>query len=234
MKKIKTIAFDADDTLWVNEPIFTKTQERCSKIMENYVNSSISQTKLYETEIKNLKLFGYGIKGFMLSMIETAIELSEGKVTGSEIQKIIDLGKEMIAHPVHLLENIKQTLEILKDDYELMIITKGDLFDQESKIARSGIADCFKKIEIVSEKDLATYANILFRHKIDKESFLMIGNSLKSDILPICELGARAVHIPFHTTWAHEMISVQKSKNLIYQELADVSLLPQYLDTLKN
>jgi putative hydrolase of the HAD superfamily len=231
MSNLRVIAFDADDTLWVNEPIFTEAQERCKAVLEPYVKAEVLETQLYQTEIRNLKLFGYGIKGFMLSMIETAIELSEGKVSGAEIQQLIDLGKEMLQHPVQLLPNVAETIEQLGQAYELMIVTKGDLFDQESKIARSGIADYFSKVEIVSEKDEKNYASILKRNQINPDEFMMVGNSLKSDILPVCKIGARAVHIPFHITWAHETIEQHHVEGLSYQELADISLLPALLQS---
>ena len=234
MVNIKIIAFDADDTLWVNEPIFTKTQEACKSLLKKYIDPAVLEEKLYSTEVKNLKLFGYGVKGFTLSMIETAIELSEGKITGQEIQSIIALAKEMVQHPVELLPNIKSTLEQLQDQYELMIITKGDLFDQESKIARSGIADYFNRIEIVSEKDEQTYQDLFRRHNIELHHFLMLGNSLKSDVLPIIKLGGQAIHIPFHTTWVHETVPQNTQEALDYVTLKDVSLLPQYLDKLQS
>ncbi len=229
----KIIAFDADDTLWVNEPIFVKTQDRCKELLSLYVEPERMDEKLYETEMKNLRLFGYGIKGFMLSMIETAIELSDGKIIGSEIQRIVDLGKEMLEHPIHLLPNVKETINALKEDFELMVITKGDLFDQESKVARSGLADYFSRIEIVSEKDPATYDGVFSRNNIDVKEVLMIGNSLKSDVLPVCELGGRAIHIPYHTTWAHETVSTHHANGFEYDELADISMLPEFLKGLK-
>ncbi|MEZ4935787.1 MAG: HAD family hydrolase [Saprospiraceae bacterium] len=229
----KILAFDADDTLWVNEPIFVNTQDQCKELLSQYVLPEKMEEKLYATEMKNLRLFGYGVKGFMLSMIETAIELSEGKITGSEIQKIVDLGKDMLEHPIQLLPNVKVTIEQLNGDYDLMVITKGDLFDQESKVARSGLADYFSKIEIVSEKDVPTYHAVFSRNKINVQELLMIGNSLKSDILPICELGGHAIHIPFHTTWVHEKVSSHHTNGFEYGELADISLLPDYLNGLK-
>ena len=229
MKNITTIAFDADDTLWVNEPIYTKTQEKCKSIIASFVDPEVLEEKLYQTEIKNLRLFGYGIKGFMLSMIETAIELSEGKITGEEIQQIIDLGKDMIEHPVNVLPNVKESLEQLHHEFELMIITKGDLFDQESKIARSGLAHYFSKVEIVSEKDELTYKNVLTKHHIDIQEFIMIGNSLKSDVLPIFNLGGTAIHIPFHTTWQHETVEAHQFNGIEYHELPDISLVSDYL-----
>ncbi|MDJ1506612.1 HAD family hydrolase [Xanthocytophaga agilis] len=230
MKKIKVIAFDADDTLWVNEPIFTKTQKEFKTLLEPYLTGDEIDTKLYNAEIRNLRLFGYGVKGFMLSMIETAIELTQGKITGSEIQRIIDLGKEMIEHPIEVLPNVEETIKLLQDQYELMVITKGDLFDQESKIARSGLGIYFSKVEIVSEKNEQSYLNIIRKNNIIADEFIMIGNSLKSDILPVCKIGAHAVHIPFHVTWAHELVETHQIEGVAYQELADISLLPELLN----
>lgn len=219
--KLRVIAFDADDTLWENETIFNRTQEKCKGILKGYVDPHVIDNKIYQTEINNLAIFGYGVKGFTLSMIETAIELSEGRVTGKEIQKLIDLGKDMLAHPIDLIDGVQETIDTLsrETDYELMIITKGDLFDQESKIARSGLADYFGRIEIVSEKDDETYRELLKRHHIAVEEFLMIGNSLKSDILPICRLGGQAVHIPFHTTWGHEVVETHHLEGYEYHEI---------------
>ncbi len=207
MNEIKTIAFDADDTLWVNEPIFTNTRLRFEELLANYISQESLENELYNVERRNLSLFGYGIKGFMLSMIETAIELTDGKVSGAHLQQVIDMGKEMLAHPVHLLPGVEETVLQLKEDYNVVMITKGDLFDQENKIARSGIAQHFGWIEIVSEKDEASYQEVFHKYQVDADSFLMVGNSLKSDILPICNLGARAIHIPFHDTWQHELIA---------------------------
>jgi putative hydrolase of the HAD superfamily len=226
----RTIAFDADDTLWHNESIFHKTTLTFKDLVSHYVSPKVLEGKLYEVERRNLALFGYGIKGFMLSMIETIIELSEGKVNAIEIQQIIDLGKYMLTHPIHVLAGVEETILALKDDYKLIVITKGDLLDQESKIARSGLADYFEQIEIVSEKDEKTYAEILKRSKIDINNFLMIGNSLKSDILPICNLGGKAVHIPYHLTW--ELDKVEKPHHFNeqhYVTLESVTLLPQFL-----
>lgn len=229
----KTIAFDADDTLWHNESIFHETTQTFKDLVAHYIAPEFLEERLYTIERRNLALFGYGIKGFMLSMIETVIELSEGKVTGSEIQQIIDLGKYMLTHPVHVLAGVEETIIALKDDYQLMVITKGDLLDQEGKIARSGLADYFEYIEIVSEKEEKTYQEVLKRNKIDLNDFLMIGNSLKSDILPICNLGGRAVHIPYHLTW--ELDKVDKAHVFNEQHFAmleSISLLPQFLEEI--
>ena len=232
MSPFKVIAFDADDTLWVNEPIFTETQEKFKAIVGPYLHPDGKDLEdiLYQTELRNLRLFGYGIKGFTLSMIETGIEISRGKMTATEIAQVIEMGKEMLEHPVELLPGVRETIEGLQGRYELMVITKGDLFDQESKLARSGIADLFQRIEVVSEKDEPTYQEVLQRNGGDMSTFLMVGNSLKSDILPICRLGGRAVHIPFHTTWQHEQLEQHRIDGHDYAELPDISLLPGFLE----
>ena len=231
---INTIAFDADDTLWMNEPIFIKTEELCQKIISRYTPQENIKDQIYQTEIRNLELFGYGVKGFTLSMIETAIELTAGKITGIEIQELIDLGKDMLKHPVHLLPGVEETIKKLAPDYELLIITKGDLFDQESKVARSGLADLFDHVEIVSEKNPTAYQAIIDRYHINKQEFLMIGNSLKSDILPVIELGASAIHIPYHTTWVHETVAAHHLNGVEYDELSSVEYLPNLLQRVSQ
>lgn len=226
---IKYLALDADDTLWMNEPIFVRTQDACRDIIGKYVsNPKEMDSKLYEYEKKNLRLFGYGIKGFLLSMIETVVELSEGKVSGIEIQQIIDLGKEMLEHPVHLLETVEKSVKTLSEYFVLMVITKGDLFDQENKLARSGIADYFQIVEVVSEKNEVTYRNLLERHNIPAEQFLMVGNSLKSDVLPVLQAGGHAIHIPYHTTWELEKVSEHKLADYTYTELGRMSELVDF------
>lgn len=229
MKNITVIAFDADDTLWVNEPIYPKTEERCKEILEPYLSPKELSEKLYETEMKNLKLFGYGAKSFVLSLIETAVELSDGRVTGEEIHRIISLGKEMLKHPVELLSGVEETVRSLKEEYTLMILTKGDLLDQESKIARSGLDPHFDFFEIVSDKTPSTYSHILSHYNISPSEFLMVGNSLKSDVLPVREIGGHAVHIPFHTTWDHEIVDLDESQKNGYHELEDITLVPKLL-----
>ena len=228
-KNIRTIAFDADDTLWVNEPIFQQTQAKLKALLAGYGSEAELDERLYETEHKNLRLFGYGIKGFILSMIETAVQLTDGKVSGATIHQVIEMGKEMLEHPIELLDGVEETIKALAPYYELMIITKGDLFDQESKIARSGLADHFKRIEIVSEKDEATYQGVFRRHALRMEEVLMVGNSLKSDILPICKLGGKAIHVPFHTTWVHEQLASHQVDGFEYDE---IDKLPQLVRLL--
>ncbi|WP_281648554.1 HAD family hydrolase [Parendozoicomonas sp. Alg238-R29] len=223
------IAFDADDTLWPNEPYFRDAEKEIIKLLERYYRGDNLLEHLYQQEIKNLHIFGYGAKGFSLSMIESVIELSEGMVNGAEIQKIIDLGKSIMTYPINLIEGVHETLEELKD-YPLMLITKGDLFDQESKIARSGLGDYFQAVEIVSEKNDETYLRLLQRYNIKPENFWMIGNSLKSDVLPIDRIGGTGVHIPFESTWQHETVSEDHAAEHNYHELQSIRELPMLIE----
>lgn len=230
LSPIRYLALDADDTLWMNEPIFVKTQDACRDIADDYISDPKElDEKLYEYEKKNLRLFGYGIKGFVLSMIETVIELSNGQATGQQIQQIIDLGKEMLDHPVHLLETVRESVKMLSEQYTLLVITKGDLFDQENKLARSGIADYFDIVEVVSEKNEETYRDLLKRHSIPTEQFLMAGNSLKSDVLPVLQAGGHAIHIPYHTTWEMEKVAEHQLAGYNYLELGRLSELVDLL-----
>ncbi|MEO1053812.1 MAG: HAD family hydrolase [Bacteroidota bacterium] len=222
MDRIKVIAFDADDTLWMNEPLFNKVHEQYAELLSHYMPPEELADKLYGAELRNLKIFGYGAKGFMLSLIETAIEVTEEKISAIEIQRIIDWGKELVEHPIHLLEGVEEVLESVHHDYQLMVLTKGELFHQETKIARSGLSRYFQHVEIVSEKNEATYEEILNRYRIQKEEFLMIGNSLKSDVLPVVNIGAKAIHVPYHTTWHHEMVDDKHIENKDYLELGNI------------
>lgn len=201
---VLTVAFDADDTLWHNESLFAVRQEQIQRLLAPYADAATLSQRLLETEKRNLRLFGYGVKGFTLSMIESAIEVSEGKVSASEIQQILEAGKSLLAHPIELLPGVRETLETLSKRYNLMMITKGDLFHQESRIAMSGLGSLFSAIEVVSEKDEATYARILRRYHVQPADFVMVGNSIRSDILPVIALGARAIHIPYEITWELE------------------------------
>ncbi|MEL7163178.1 MAG: HAD family hydrolase, partial [Bacteroidota bacterium] len=207
--------------LWANENVFVNAKDRCLELLAPYLPPGLAlEEALYRFERQNLALFGYGIKGFMLSMIETAIQLSVGKISGAEIQRIIDLGKEMLVHPVELLPYVREAIDHLEDHFQLLVITKGDLFDQENKLARSGIGHHFPVVEIVSEKNPATYRSILERHAIDSARFLMIGNSLKSDVLPVLEAGGRAIHLPYEYTWVHERTAVEATPD--YWEAASL------------
>lgn len=224
------IAFDADDTLWHTEELYVGTQDRFKQLLAPYHSAEWIDQKLYATEMRNLRVFGYGVKGFALSMIETAIELTEGRISGAEIQGLIDLAREMLAADVRLLDHVAETVAALAERYPLMIITKGDLFDQETKVARSGLGPLFKHVEIVSDKTEASYAALLARHQVAPERFLMVGNSLRSDVLPVVKLGAKAVHIPYHLTWAHELISETQVGEGRYLTLDHVGLLPALLE----
>ena len=197
---ISTIGFDADDTLWHNESIFHLTQTQFYTLLKDYGERDHMMARLFEVERRNLGIYGYGVKGFTLSMIETAIELTRGAVPAKTIEQILALGRAMLEHPVEPLPGTQETLAQLKGRYRLIMITKGDLLNQEQKLARSGLGDYFDAIEIVSEKDASTYRRI-FR---EPERAAMIGNSMRSDILPAIEAGLWAVHIPYHLTWAHE------------------------------
>jgi len=206
-KRELTIGFDADDTLWHNETIFEKTHERYRALLARYHDAATVDRTLFATEMRNLELYGYGIKGFTLSAIETAIELTKGEIRAEEIQQLIELGRAMLAHPVELLEGVKETLaELATAGHPLLLITKGDLRDQERKLARSGVAEFFRAVEIVSEKNMETYAGIFRRHGVAAGDFLMVGNSVKSDIVPVLELGAAAAYVPYHITWAAERV----------------------------
>lgn len=207
-----TVAFDADDTLWHSESVFEETHGRLIALLSPWVDAETLERTLLDTEARNLKTFGYGVKGFTLSMIETAIEITQGRVGAAQIRTILELGKAMMDHPVELIDGVVETLDALAPESEagrirLIVITKGDLFHQESKVARSGLAERFESVEIVAEKDEATYRRILQRGGATPDRFLMIGNSMRSDILPVLDLGGQAVHIPYRITWAHEAVS---------------------------
>ena len=201
---VPTIGFDADDTLWHNESIFEHTHERYRALLSRYHDAATVDRTLFATEMRNLELYGYGIKGFTLSAIETAIQLTEGKISPAEISQLIQLGQEMLAHPVNVFDGAADVLGALAARFRLVLITKGDLRDQERKIAKSGLGAHFHAIEILSEKDSGAYERIFRRHAIAPARFLMVGNSLKSDIIPVLHLGGAGVHIPYHLTWGAE------------------------------
>ena len=202
---IRIIGFDADDTLWHNESIFDRAQQRYRALLAKYHPAAEVDRILFQTEVRNMPLYGYGVKGFMLSTVETAIELTKGTISAQEIREIVALGQEMLAHPVELLPGVAEIVPALARDYRLLLITKGDLHHQERKIAASGLAPHFQAIEILSEKDGPAYARVLRRHGVAIEEFVMVGNSVKSDIVPVLELGGAGVHVPYHITWQHEL-----------------------------
>lgn len=226
---IKVIGFDADDTLWVNETYFRDTEEKFAELLEDYETKNKVDQELFKMEMDNLDLYGYGIKGFMLSMIESALDLSNNKISQKTIGEILDLGKSMIAHPVELLDGVEEVLSKLADKYRLIVLTKGDLLDQERKLERSGLSKYFHHVEVLSDKKEINYSNLLEHLNIDVKEFLMIGNSLKSDVLPILNIGAKAVHVPFHTTWAHEMVEEDELVNN-HLKLNSLKEILKYLD----
>ncbi len=228
------IAFDADDTLWHSESLYAGMQERFAQLLACYHPPAYVAQKLHQTEMRNLQYYGYGLKGFTLSLIETAIELTQGRISGAEILQVIDLAKAALTAEVQLLDHAQDTLAQLADQYPLMLITKGDLFDQEAKLARSGLESYFQHVEIVSEKTRRTYAALLARRQLVPARFLMVGNSLRSDILPVVELGGRAVHIPYHITWAHESVVLADADRERYFELQHLGLLPALLERLRH
>ena len=221
---IKVIGFDADDTLWVNETYFRDTEEKFASLLENYETKNKLDQELFRMAMQTLALSGYGIKGFMLSMIESALDISNNSVSQTTIIQILNLGKKMIEHPVELLDGAKEVLEQLNSKYRLIVLTKGDLLDQERKLEKSGLSQYFHHVEVLSEKKEVNYKNLLDHLEIDVKEFLMIGNSLKSDVLPIMHIGAQTNHVPFHTTWAHEVVSAEAHDNnhLTINSLTDI------------
>ena len=221
----KVIAFDADDTLWVNETYFRDAEKKFAKILSKYETVNKIDQELFKVEMKNLELYGYGIKGFMLSMIECALKLSNYSISQHEIEKILTLGKEMLTKPIELLDGVEEVLGELHHKYKLIVATKGDLLDQERKLEKSGLLKYFHHIEVMSEKKEMDYKKLVKHLDINSNELLMIGNSLKSDILPLVKIGASAIHVPFHTTWAHEEVSDKEAENSDYktvQKLSDV------------
>ena len=206
-KNIKVIAFDADDTLWVNETYFREAELAFAKLLAKYETANTIDQELFKTEIRNLEFYGYGIKGFVLSMIECALELSNYKINPKALQAILAIGKEMLNKPIELLDGVEEVLKVLQPKYKLILATKGDLLDQERKLQKSNLFHYFHHIEVMTDKKATDYQKLNKHLDIHPSQFLMIGNSLKSDILPVLEIGAIAIHVPFHTTWIHEEVS---------------------------
>ncbi len=229
---IDLIAFDADDTLWQTETLYIDAKAKFKQLLAHYHDEQWIEQRLDEAEMRNLEHFGYGAKSFTLSMIETAVELTEGRVEGREIQQILEWGKYMLRARVQLLDHVEETIAQLAASSDLMIITKGDLLDQEAKVARSGLGRHFKHVEIVSGKTRDTYATILARYGVEPSRFMMVGNSLRSDILPVVELGGVAVYIPHPLTWAHEAQVDAEIDRDRYVQLDHIGLLPALLEKL--
>ncbi|MDP6346547.1 MAG: HAD family hydrolase [Alphaproteobacteria bacterium] len=228
---ISLIAFDADDTLWHSENLFQGTQNRLAAILEHHASHADVQAHLHETEVRNIELFGYGIKGFTLSMVEAAIEISKGRVTAAEIHEIVMMGKAMLDRPMQLLDGVAEVLPALAGRYPLYMITKGDHMDQRNKIEKSGLAGHFTEIEIVLDKGVADYRAVFDRHGVDPATVLMVGNSIPSDILPILELGGRGVFIPYAVTASFERHDKEPQSDRFHR-LAGIGQLPALLDGL--
>ncbi len=226
--RITTVGFDADDTLWHNETIFRLTQERLKALLADHAEPEVLEAKLAEVEKRNLRLYGYGVKGFTLSMIETAMEVTEHQAPGRLIAEILAAGREMLSHPVEPLPGVAEALAEMVEDYRLVLITKGDLLHQEQKLAASGLGDHFVGVEIVSEKDARTYETVFARHGTGAAQAAMAGNSLRSDVLPALEAGCYAAHIPFEITWAHEMADAPVDHPR-FAELASIADLPGWV-----
>ena len=225
---ITTVGLDADDTLWHNETIFRLTHARFVDLLSDHGDEATIEARMAEVERRNLRLYGYGIKGFTLSMIETAMELCDGGAPPEVVREILAAGREMLSHPVETLPGVDEALAALSERYRLVLITKGDLLDQERKLAASGLGDLFAAVEIVSEKDRGTYDRVFARHGTGPAEAAMAGNSMKSDVLPALEAGAFAVHIPYHVTWAHELAEAPEGHPR-YGALETIAELPDWI-----
>lgn len=225
---ITTVGLDADDTLWHNETIFRLTHDRFTDLLSEHGDRDLIETRLAEVEQRNLRLYGYGVKGFTLSMIETAMELTDGAAPPEVVREILAAGREMLAHPVETLPGVDEAIAALSEQYRLVLITKGDLMDQERKLAASGLGDVFAAVEIVSEKDRSVYERIFARHGTGANEAVMVGNSMKSDVLPALAAGAYAVHIPYAITWAHELADAPVDQSR-YGSLDTITELPDWI-----
>ena len=229
---IRVVGFDGDDTLWHSETHFDLTQTAFRDLLRRHVPDADVDRRLAEMEMKNLSVYGYGVKSFTLSMLETAIELTEARIPASDLEVILGWGKKMLLEPTKLLDGVEATLRDLSQKYDLLLVTKGDLFDQEGKLARSGLGELFLGVEIVSEKDTDTYRGIFERRGIQLQDFVMVGNSLRSDVVPVVELGGRAVHIPYQVTWHHEHVPEESLPKTGWHRLESITELPTLLGSI--
>ena len=221
--QIKVIAFDADDTLFVNETYFREAEHQFAKLFTAFETKNKIEQELFKTEIRNLGLYGYGVKGFMLSMVECALDISNNNLNPTLLNNVLNIGKEMLEKPIELLDGVEVVLKSLKGKYKLIVATKGDLLDQERKLEKSGLMQYFHHIEVMSDKKETDYKKLLSHLDIEANELLMIGNSLKSDILPLVAIGASAIHVPFHTTWAHEEVSAIEQSTTAYKTVASIT-----------
>ena len=206
VRAIGWVGFDGDDTLWKSEDYYRGAESAFEGIIGQYIDLTDARTleHLLEVERRNLRVFGYGAKGMTLSMVESAVQLTGERISARDIHRIIDIGRATLEHPVELIDGVAQAVQAIAAEFEIVLITKGDLFHQESKIEKSGLSDLFHRIEVVSEKDAATYSRVMRELQVPAERFVMIGNSIRSDIEPVIALGGWGIHVPYHITWAHE------------------------------
>lgn len=223
------VALDADDTLWHNEPLFTGRREQFCAMLTRYEPQGVPDDHLYQVEMRNLQHFGYGVKGFVLSMIETAIEITEGRLATSDVRTIIEWGREMLAEPIRLLDGVQEAVESLAGEHSVILVTKGDLLDQEMKLARSGLGHLFSGIEIVSDKTTEVYRKVMARYSVEPRRFVMVGNSLRSDILPVVHAGAHAVYVPYEMSWIHERVPDEALVDVRFHEIGHIRELPGVL-----
>lgn len=227
-RDIKVIGFDADDTMWENEDHFHAIEHKYIAMLAEFAPPETVSRELFATEMANLEIYGFGVKSFTLSMLETALNISQNRIEPLRLAEILNLGKELLNQPVVLLPGVKETLENLAQFYRLIVVTKGDLLDQERKLAKSGLTSLFHHIEIMSDKQTDNYRQLLTKQEIAASEFLMVGNSLKSDILPVVELGGKGVYIPYHLTWQHEKTDEQQSA-VNYLQVTDITKLEEHL-----
>lgn len=227
--RLKIIAFDLDDTLWQNEVYYREAKDIFAGLLSEFQSEEYARERLDAMEVDNINRYGYGIKSFMLSMIEAALAVSDGQISTHKLAQVLEAGKAMLAKEVELFEGTEAVLRELSGEFELMMITKGDLFEQQRKIDRSGIVDYFQHIEVVSEKTPDTYRGLLERYEIEPGAFMMVGNSLRSDVLPVAEIGGHAVHVPDSRPWFHEVPPAELISEIEYVELKELSELPGYL-----
>ena len=229
---VRVVGFDGDDTLWHSETRFHVTQGEFHELLKQHVPEADADRRLAEMELKNLGIYGYGVKSFTLSMLETAIELTEGQIPASDLKVILGWGKRMLMEPTELLDGVEETLHKLSPSYDMLLITKGDLFDQESKLAQSGLGDLFLGVEILTEKNVDTYRGVFRRRSIQPKDFVMVGNSLRSDVVPVVSLGGHAVHIPYEVTWDHEHVPEEEMPKGGWRRIASIRELPGLLEEL--
>jgi len=229
---IALVGFDADDTLWKSQDYFDDAQAEFERIVAAYVDLADAGDRLYAVEKRNLALFGYGVKGMVLSMVEAAVEITEARVSAADVHRIVELGKALLRHPVELLPGVREAVERVAADLPVVLITKGDLFHQEAKVRDSGLSDLFRRIEIVSEKDVRTYARLFAEFDVAPAQFVMVGNSLRSDIAPVLELGGWGVHVPYHVTWAHEAEAEVRSGSERMRSIVALDQLPLAMQEL--